>query len=46
MDSPLIVWRWNYKSAVCYLGEHAKIMRMAFNIPADCGAVVKREVLK
>ncbi len=46
MIKPLIVWRWNYRSAVCYFGEHAKIMRMAFKIPADCGAVVKKEWLK
>ncbi len=44
LDSPLVVWNPWYRSAVCYFGEHAKIMRMAFNIPADCGAVVKRIV--
>ncbi len=46
MIKPLIVWNPWYRSAVCYFGEHAKIMRMAFNIPEDCVSVVKREVLK
>lgn len=44
MTKPLIVYRWNYRGGVCYFGEHAEIMRLAFNIPEDCEFLVQREM--
>lgn len=44
MTLPLIIYRWNYRGGSCYFGEHAKIMRMAFNIPETCQFLVQRKI--
>lgn len=32
---------WYRRSGVVYFGEHAKIMRLAFNIPDNCETIVR-----
>lgn len=43
MTLPLIIYRWNYRGGSAYFGEHAKIMRMAFNIPSHVKYLVQRK---